>query len=578
MPALRHAVLEIRVAPESCAKLGFGVRLSGHVWLAACLLALGLFVVGAGSGAADGGTPPSVTLDSVARVVTWDTGDGTPGQLWVSVDNAPEDFVGEAAQGSNDVAWVSTSKHYAFSLYAGRDHALRLAGAVLEPTTDPEPPAVPVLPRGIERLVELRFVPPLLFGLALLSRGRSARLMVVVALIWALLPVLASLPAPLPQQPFPDSQEYADAAYQLVHGNGYVTTVHGHGPEPPRYPPGFSLALTPFAALGDYPANVAVGARAFAVLYVVITAAAAWRLGGPTASALTLVLIGSSPFALVSSRLVLSDALAAALTVPLVLLIQTASTRRAALAGGLGSLLMTIRLSAGLALPALFLAVPGRMRWALVAGAAPLILALGTFQWYTFGSPLRTGYDYWPPGVSNFSLAYATVRAPFGDGPWIVSDRLNGLLMRWVCPCVSGGPQATVTDVQLYPAVLLGLFWVFTPPLITLVGLAYLWRKRGDAGARFTLAQMVLSLVFYCVYYYQGSRFMAAPATVLAIYSGVGIAYWARQPVARAWSMAGAVRTDLNAVRRLVPRLSRGAGTTSPLADAGTPRPPASQP
>jgi hypothetical protein len=505
-----------------------------------------------------------LTVNAASHKVEWDTRDGATGQVFVSVNNGPEQLVAEGAQGSVEAAWISSTDRYAFTLYAGRAHDHLLASATLGPPTGLAPPQSSVLSKVADRLLALHIVPVVLIALALLSSGRAARAVAVGAVIWALVPVLTSLPTPLEQQPFPDSAEYADAAYQVAHGNGYVTYVHGNGPEPPRYPPGFSLALTPFAALGDYPANVGMGERTFAVLYVVVTAAVAWGMAGPRASALTTVLIGSSPFAIVASRLVLSDALAASLTVPLLLLVRCAGTRRAALAGGLASLLVTIRLSAGLALPALLLAVPARTRWALLAAAAPLLLALGLFQWHTFGSPFRTGYDYWLPGARNFDLANATASPPFGDGPWVVPDRLDGSLLQWICPCPTGGPQATAPDVLLYPAVLLGLFWTFTPPLVTLVGLAYLWSRRQVPGSRFTLAFVALSLAFYCVYFYQGTRFMAAPATLLAIYSGVGLAHWTR-------GLASAALASPRPLRALVRPGRKTSRSASPLAGSIAP-------
>ena len=37
---------------------------------------------------------------------------------------------------------------------------------------------------------------------------------------------------------------------EVAAGEGYVTTVHDNLPQPPRYPPGFSSVLVPFAAFG----------------------------------------------------------------------------------------------------------------------------------------------------------------------------------------------------------------------------------------------------------------------------------------------------------------------------------------
>src|SRR5579859_881615 len=445
-------------------------------------------LVGAGHAAARGAADSTIIVSGAPPVVAWDTGDGSTGQVYVSVNNGPEDFFGEGPSGSVAAPWIAPSERYAFTLYAGRDHLRTLAAAVVEPAIARAPNvAAPAPPGAIDLALGVHAVPLGLLALALLvPRGRLAQGVGVAAVLWALVPVLTAVAPPLQQQPFPDSAEYADAANQLAHGNGYVTFVHGNGPEPPRYPPGFALALTPFAVFGSYPDNVEGAPKVFAALYVIVSAAAAWSIGGPAAAAVTAVVIGSSPFARVSATLVLSDALAACLSVPLVLLARTKSRRHALLAGALAGVITTIRLSAGLALPALLLAMRGRTRLALLAGAAPPLVALGLFQWRTFGSPFRTGYDYWLAGATNFSLAYATASPPFGDGPWIVADRRNGALMQWLCPCATGGPQATAPDVLLYPAVLLGLFWTFAPPLVSLIGLAYLWSRRGESSTRFT--------------------------------------------------------------------------------------------
>lgn len=537
--------------------------------LAVGALALGLFV-STGRADAHTGTEPTVTVTGTTPSVAWDTGDGSLGQVYVSVDGGSENLVAEGPRGSAEVPWVAPSKRYEFTLYAGLRHQTRLTGAVVGPTVDAprQQPAPTAAAAVLDMLVGTHVIPIGLVAVALLARGRLAQAVAIAALGWALWPVVTAVAPPLQQQPFPDSAEYADAAAQLAHGNGYVTYVHGNGPEPPRYPPGFSLALTPFAALGgDYPTNVAVGPKVFAALYLSVTVAAVWRVGGPAAGAVAAIVLGSSPFARLSATLVLSDALAACLTVPIALLARAPNTRRTLQAGVLIGVITTIRLSAGLALPALLWATRARSRLAVLAGAAPLLAALGVYQWQMFGSPFRTGYDYWLPDTHNFGLAYATASPPFGDGPWVLADRLGGDLMRWVCPCISGGPQATAPDVVLYPAVLLGLFWTFTPPLVTVVGLLYLWSKRQESSARFTLVFVALNLAFYCVYFYQGTRFMAAPATLLAMYSAVGITQWTRAGFARLQVHGAAQGWPLTRLlRRPMPWrwLTPGSGRTVP--------------
>jgi hypothetical protein len=476
-----------------------------------------------------------LTLDGATNIVRWDTADGTSGQVYVSQDNGPEILFAEAASGSQVAPWLSAQSRFEFKLYAGRTHHQLLASAVLAdgvgtPKSEmPTPIGAPTPGTPNSSLVRLgsalvvASVALAVIGLSRRSVRLVARAVAIAAMAWATIPVLTSASPPLEQQPFPDSAEYADAARQLATGNGYVTYVHGNGPEPPRYPPGFSLVLAPFASIGDYPTNVQIGVRLIALLYVIGASVVAWTIGGPLAAGLTALTVGSSPFSEISGSLVMSDAMAALLTIAIVPAMRSSTLRRGLLAGILAGLVTAVRLSGGLAIPALLLAAPARVRASILAGSASILVALAVFQWHTFGSPLLTGYSYWLPGVRNFDISYLTVSPPFGDGPWIVPDRMAGVLMQWICPCVAGGPQATAPSVVLYPAVLLGLFWTYSPPLLTLIALAYVYRRRDDRGVRFTVVLSALTVAFYWFYFYQGARFMAAPATLLAIYSTVGL-------------------------------------------------------
>lgn len=60
--------------------------------------------------------------------VTWNTGDGTPGQVYVAEDDKPEKlFAGPLSQGSVDAAWIGAGSIYEFRLYAGQEHKNLLA-------------------------------------------------------------------------------------------------------------------------------------------------------------------------------------------------------------------------------------------------------------------------------------------------------------------------------------------------------------------------------------------------------------------------------------------------------------------
>jgi hypothetical protein len=198
------------------------------------------------------------------------------------------------------------------------------------------------------------------------------------------------------------------------------------------------------------------------------------------------------------------------------------SAAAAAIAGGLALL----RLSAAVAIPALLAALPVSVLRRVAIFVVPGIIALGAFQWATFGSPLRTGYDYWLPDLKMFAVGYALER-PMGDGPTMVGDALNGQLLGWLCPCEGeGGPLTQLPNVVFYPAVVFGPFWVFAPPLVGLFGFVYAVLHWREPAARFTVWLTLLTLGVLTVYVYQAARLAAAPAALLAIYAAVATARW----------------------------------------------------
>jgi hypothetical protein len=58
--------------------------------------------------------------------ITWDTGNGTLGDLYVKVDREPERFIARAASGKNEVRWIQFDSVYEFRLY-GKKHSKLLA-------------------------------------------------------------------------------------------------------------------------------------------------------------------------------------------------------------------------------------------------------------------------------------------------------------------------------------------------------------------------------------------------------------------------------------------------------------------
>ena len=127
-----------------------------------------------------------------------------------------------------------------------------------------------------------------------------------------------------------------------------------------------------------------------------------------------------------------------------------------------------------------------------------------------------TGYQYWLPEVRTFGLDYPLDPDIRRDGSGIVADSLDGALLRWACPCPEDDPLFAFRAVAFYPLVLLGLFWIFVPPLATVPGLIEVWRRRHEPGPAYVLWLTVLTVLFHLFYFYLAARFVAGPTTLLA--------------------------------------------------------------
>jgi LasA protease len=59
--------------------------------------------------------------------VSWNTGDGTAGQVYLSKDGGPEAIFASGTPGSASAPWIEAGITYEFRLYAGTEHAKMLA-------------------------------------------------------------------------------------------------------------------------------------------------------------------------------------------------------------------------------------------------------------------------------------------------------------------------------------------------------------------------------------------------------------------------------------------------------------------
>lgn len=315
------------------------------------------------------------------------------------------------------------------------------------------------------------------------------------------------------QQPYTDSAQYKSAAEHLVAGDGYVIDAadpyivrQGEGEIRPQYPPGYSLILAGFELVG----NIRWAPPMLAVALLMTLVAYAWRLGGVTAGGVAAVALFWSPFLVAHSRIYMSD-LSAALFCVLALL--AVSFGRYRLAGLVAGAAVAIRFTALGPLTALLLLGPRRGRLAL--GAVGPLVALAVFQWVAYGSPLSTGYG---SGEGYFRLEHLW-RDDLAADP----DLYGHEVLAWQVPQLGLPADLGLPSPVLYGAILAGVFWMFGPPLLPLVGVVELWRQRRTVNGRLAAGVAAASVVIYLPYFYQGPRFMAPAGLILLVFAAVAI-------------------------------------------------------
>lgn len=62
----------------------------------------------------------------VSTTLSWDTGDGSLGQVWVTADGSEEVLFAAGAAGSSVAAWIMPGLVYLFRLYEGTGHSTLL--------------------------------------------------------------------------------------------------------------------------------------------------------------------------------------------------------------------------------------------------------------------------------------------------------------------------------------------------------------------------------------------------------------------------------------------------------------------
>jgi hypothetical protein len=313
-------------------------------------------------------------------------------------------------------------------------------------------------------------------------------------------------------RPWPDALEYEEAGRRLAAGEGYVIVVEGNV-FPPRYPPGFSLLLVPFLRADDQSGAGIRGVFAASLIAVLGTAAIGWAVGGWSGAIAATLVLALSPLHARWSRAVMSDVPASAAVAALAAAILMA-LRRGAGAGvwfgiglGIGSASAIRQTVLLLALPAAALlaaAHPGeRARRVLAIGAGGLVGLVPTLvlNAYLFGSPLRTGYDVWAPGL-HFDATYLWAPPPHGEARGNLSYYLTMIL----------------GDGRAYP-------W----PIALLLGLSAVeGLRRGGVARSLTILGLGYAgalVAAHGAFYWQADRFLVPALPLLASFAALAVGH-----------------------------------------------------
>lgn len=369
-----------------------------------------------------------------------------------------------------------------------------------------------------------------------------------VVLVGALMVPFLSETRPMSHQPFPDAHSYVSEAIQIAEGNGLridfdesrstAENLVGRGVSyPSRYPPALPLLLSPFAFVAGE-SGIFFGSKVIVALLILAIWVTTRIIGGTVAAMISVVVVAVSPFASDAASLVMSDALGALLTVTVVALLAKLSNvgdrlryrpSLLFLAGVVSSLALVSRVAL-VVVPVALLWVSRRIsRWHwLILGLIPALVFLAVYQMVEFGAPWRTGYDYYEPDRTEFSFVNIVKSDPLGDRSFLLSDRLDGKLMSWSCPCDEFGPMGQASNIVFYPALLLGMYWVYFPPFFSLFASMAVWRRRSESSVKFGVLVSALCSIGMAFYYYQGARLVAPVAVVLLVFGSVGFADFAR--------------------------------------------------
>jgi hypothetical protein len=227
--------------------------------------------------------------------------------------------------------------------------------------------------------------------------------------------------------PYPDAVEYFAQASAMAHGERPAIQI-GYYKLPSRYPPGYPVLMLPWIkALPDHPilapfrTNETIG-----LLLLLGGFLFYFSIGRPLAGGLAALVLATMPCFVTFSRSSISELSGAALSVTAFALAYLGLRRRrrwylyvCAIILGLSLCIRAqlIFLAPLLIAMALFPDAGSRGRWFCHCVLALFVFALAASPYFIlntieFGSPLKTGYDFWVPWLTDKQLPFSLQNLP----------------------------------------------------------------------------------------------------------------------------------------------------------------------
>jgi hypothetical protein len=227
--------------------------------------------------------------------------------------------------------------------------------------------------------------------------------------------------------PYPDAVEYFAQGDSILN-EGAPTIQIGYDKLPSRYPPGYPILMIPWlkslphnGILAPFRTNQTIGALLLAGSFIFYM-----TIGRPLAGGLAALLLATQPAFVSFSRSSMSDLSAGAAMVLAFALVYLGLARRrrlpiycAAIVLGLSLCIrpQLVFMAPLLVAMALFLVGDSWPKWLMHCCLTVIVFAVAASPYFflntlEFGHPLKTGYEFWVPGLANKQGAFSIHNIP----------------------------------------------------------------------------------------------------------------------------------------------------------------------